>query len=130
LNELINFLLEDYELTKKEIAELSSQITVMINIGANIPIIINALRSQLQFSSDAFAEKLTAKMVNVYNNTRQWDLKGYTPKELSKYETKTTNTSLLENENECKVSTITSTKISRNAPCTCGSGKKYKKCCG
>ncbi|MBT4512568.1 MAG: hypothetical protein HOC20_10220 [Chloroflexi bacterium] len=21
-------------------------------------------------------------------------------------------------------------KIGRNAPCTCGSGKKYKKCCG
>jgi uncharacterized protein YecA (UPF0149 family) len=21
-------------------------------------------------------------------------------------------------------------KISRNAPCPCGSGKKYKKCCG
>ena len=21
-------------------------------------------------------------------------------------------------------------KINRNAPCTCGSGKKYKKCCG
>ncbi|MBI4822647.1 MAG: SEC-C domain-containing protein [Nitrospirae bacterium] len=25
---------------------------------------------------------------------------------------------------------IHSTKVSRNAPCTCGSGKKYKKCCG
>ncbi|MCZ6673433.1 MAG: SEC-C metal-binding domain-containing protein [Verrucomicrobia bacterium] len=23
-----------------------------------------------------------------------------------------------------------STKIKRNAPCPCGSGKKYKKCCG
>lgn len=23
-----------------------------------------------------------------------------------------------------------STKVSRNAPCPCGSGKKYKKCCG
>ena len=22
-----------------------------------------------------------------------------------------------------------STKVNRNAPCTCGSGKKYKKCC-
>lgn len=24
---------------------------------------------------------------------------------------------------------ITSNKINRNAPCPCGSGKKYKKCC-
>ena len=26
--------------------------------------------------------------------------------------------------------TKTKTKVGRNAPCTCGSGKKYKKCCG
>lgn len=26
--------------------------------------------------------------------------------------------------------TITSTKIGRNDPCLCGSGKKFKKCCG
>jgi SEC-C motif-containing protein len=25
---------------------------------------------------------------------------------------------------------VTSQKIGRNEPCTCGSGKKYKKCCG
>lgn len=25
---------------------------------------------------------------------------------------------------------IKSNKINRNAPCPCGSGKKYKKCCG
>lgn len=24
----------------------------------------------------------------------------------------------------------TSTKVRRNDPCPCGSGKKYKKCCG
>lgn len=26
--------------------------------------------------------------------------------------------------------TVVSNKIGRNEPCTCGSGKKYKKCCG
>ncbi len=25
---------------------------------------------------------------------------------------------------------IVETKIGRNAPCSCGSGRKYKKCCG
>ena len=25
---------------------------------------------------------------------------------------------------------IITNKVNRNAPCTCGSGKKYKKCCG
>ncbi len=28
------------------------------------------------------------------------------------------------------VEPIKSNKINRNAPCPCGSGKKYKKCCG
>lgn len=31
---------------------------------------------------------------------------------------------------EKKVEPYHSTKISRNSPCPCGSGKKYKKCCG
>jgi len=26
--------------------------------------------------------------------------------------------------------TATSNKVGRNEPCPCGSGKKYKKCCG
>ena len=25
---------------------------------------------------------------------------------------------------------LTGTRVGRNAPCPCGSGKKYKKCCG
>ncbi|MCX5810190.1 MAG: SEC-C metal-binding domain-containing protein [Proteobacteria bacterium] len=29
-----------------------------------------------------------------------------------------------------KTEPIHSTKISRNSPCPCGSGRKYKKCCG
>ncbi|MBU0626162.1 SEC-C domain-containing protein [Patescibacteria group bacterium] len=28
------------------------------------------------------------------------------------------------------IDTNTSTKIRPNDPCSCGSGKKYKKCCG
>jgi preprotein translocase subunit SecA len=29
-----------------------------------------------------------------------------------------------------KIEPIKSTKVPRNAPCPCGSGKKYKQCCG
>lgn len=32
--------------------------------------------------------------------------------------------------NPFKIEPITSKKISRNSPCPCGSGKKYKQCCG
>ena len=33
-------------------------------------------------------------------------------------------------ERTSKEGTFTSVKIGRNDPCPCGSGKKYKKCCG
>lgn len=32
--------------------------------------------------------------------------------------------------NETAKPTITTKKLGRNDPCSCGSGKKYKKCCG
>lgn len=55
------------------------------------------------------------KLINdSYNSTRMWQHKGLSPYELAK----------LQSTPKRK------TKISRNDPCPCGSGKKYKKCCG
>lgn len=48
--------------------------------------------------------------MNYSNNKRIWVNHGYTPNELFNLERKV--------------------KVGRNEPCPCGSGKKYKKCCG
>ena len=45
---------------------------------------------------------------------RRWSLKGYTEDEIEKDASRVVN----------------EIKIGRNDPCICGSGKKYKKCCG
>lgn len=45
---------------------------------------------------------------------RRWSLKGYTEDEVEKDQSRVVN----------------EVKIGRNDPCICGSGKKYKKCCG
>lgn len=45
---------------------------------------------------------------------RKWSLKGYTEDEIAKANARVVN----------------EVKIGRNDPCICGSGKKYKKCCG
>ena len=48
---------------------------------------------------------------------------GYTPSELLQEENSNTS--------KAKIIKMTkSNKIGRNEPCPCGSGKKYKKCCG
>ena len=59
--------------------------------------------------------ELVSLMMDCCNNTRLWANKGYTPNELMKLH---------------KTPQAKSKKIGRNDPCPCGSGKKYKKCCG
>ncbi|HZK27918.1 MAG TPA: SEC-C metal-binding domain-containing protein [Thermoclostridium sp.] len=56
------------------------------------------------------------------NNTRIWENNGYTPSELHEILSK-------RDENVIKFPTLQKTKVGRNEPCPCGSGKKYKKCC-
>ena len=59
--------------------------------------------------------ELVLLITDCYNNTRLWSNKGYTPAELARLS---------------KMPKAKSQKIGRNDPCPCGSGKKYKKCCG
>lgn len=54
--------------------------------------------------------QLSKELKPIIKNTRTWMLNGYTPLELSK-----------PNKKE---------KIGRNEKCPCGSGRKYKQCCG
>ncbi|MGH4137903.1 SEC-C metal-binding domain-containing protein [Clostridium sp.] len=90
---------------------------IIINLYADIQenekeeVIENILYA-LGEASENDLEKLLVEINNFINNTRLWRLKGYTLNEFnSKYNT-------------------TTSKIGRNDICTCGSGKKYKKCCG
>lgn len=62
-------------------------------------------------------------IVDVRNNTRLWTNYSHTPNELSSC--KKSNLRLLPS-----VQTNDSHKVGRNDPCPCGSGNKYKKCCG
>ena len=62
--------------------------------------------------------------IEASNNQRLWDNKGHTPSELS-------HMTLREQKNVNPSPRVTArVKIGRNDPCPCGSGKKYKKCCG
>lgn len=69
------------------------------------------------------AEKMMRLIVDVQNNTRQWTNYGHTPNELHPSD----KSNLLPFPS---VHPVHSQKIGRNDPCPCGSGKKYKKCCG
>jgi uncharacterized protein YecA (UPF0149 family) len=105
----------------------------MINKDSNPSVCLQYLQSQLEFPSFEFVQLLTAQMMEVYNNTRMWVLKGYTPVELHKKEKQHLNPipPSIKKQTGSNIIDINSRKnTGRNDPCPCGSGKKYKKCCG
>ena len=61
-------------------------------------------------------------IVELANNTRLWIYNGHTPMELSDGEAESLGSS--------RTGPIRVVKVGRNELCPCGSGKKYKKCCG
>ena len=70
------------------------------------------------------SRKFLNLIVNAKNNTRIWENKGHTPEELH---------TILQKELRSKPQEVTINrpkKLGPNEPCPCGSGRKYKHCCG
>jgi len=94
-------------------------------------IIFEFERRNIEFQSMDQVNTVVSLITDVMNNTRLWTNRGYTPSELHEL----TGKSALIRPNQVPFRVLanqqaTSVKIGRNEPCTCGSGKKYKKCCG
>lgn len=86
----------------------------------------------------ALYEEFSKLYYELHNNTRLPCNNGFTPSELfartgdereSYYLRAETPINVLSNKFSCS-QPIKSQKVGRNEPCPCGSGKKYKKCCG
>lgn len=80
-------------------------------------------RYDIVFNRETDFQKFIDLIMQAKNNTRIWENKGYTPSEL--YE----NADKID-ENMVKSLVQQKEKVGRNDLCPCGSGKKYKKCCG
>lgn len=135
MKEFIRFLLEYYDLTDEEIDEMMLQLVNMINLDTMPTGMMKYLESQLEFPSFEMVQELTAKLMELNNHTRMWILKGHAPNELFQEEKKHLKPLPAEpfklSQTDSKIFDIrTGGKIGRNDPCPCGSGKKYKKCCG
>lgn len=135
IDAFLGFLLQHYELSDQEIDEIAMQLINVINMGGSPMDILEYLQSWFEFPSFDFVQELTANIMELHDNTRQWVLKGHTPNELPKEEREhfmplPTEPFRLEQEDAKVIDLRTRTKVGRNDLCPCGSGKKYKKCCG
>ena len=75
-------------------------------------------RRDIVFKNNEQIGRLLPLLTDLTNNTRIWANRGFTPLEmLGRYESRTRTLAA-------------SDKTGRNDPCPCGSGKKFKNCCG
>ncbi len=84
----------------------------------NLGGVLQALSEELHFSEQDLQPCLDL-LVTIYNNSPQWKLKGHSPLMVRRLR----NDAPPEPE-------LLSRKVGRNEPCSCGSGRKYKHCCG
>ncbi|MFV8829016.1 SEC-C metal-binding domain-containing protein [Alkalihalobacterium sp. APHAB7] len=133
LNDLVNLLLKQPEITAFTGEQLAAQITYMINTDVQLTLIAEYVQSKGDLP-EKVAQTLPESLKEVKNQTRLWDLKGHTINEITPPEEKNINPfptytleSLQQRSNDIHIKNLK--KIGRNSPCPCGSGKKYKKCC-
>ncbi|WP_424236814.1 YecA family protein [Bhargavaea ginsengi] len=81
------------------------------------------------FDDDKQANELIGLFFDMVNATRMWENRGHTPNEISG----SGGLKVLSGGDSGSAGAgqpVVSDKVGRNDPCPCGSGKKYKKCCG
>jgi len=125
--QLVSFLTENFKIDKAAADQLAEECVYATKNGDSPNDVLQYLSSMLEFENKETLHKLIDNVVFLMNNTREWFLKGHTSTELSEVEKKNLQ-ALPGNKNNSK--RVEEIKVGRNDPCPCGSGKKYKKCCG
>lgn len=108
------FLIENFDADHDEVEELIFVLTNHIKNNDNIQEVISDFLTTFDVMDTNVMNLITSQAIKYANNTRRWTLKGYTSQEL----------------NPAISTVVNDKKVGRNDPCPCGSGKKYKKCCG
>lgn len=134
VNKFIKLLLNHYDLAEDELEIVLLDVMDIIRENDNPLAAIGYLEECIELPDMEFAQTLGNHLIAIYNTTRQWILKGHTPTELyqkdsAKLEPLKMHSVALETVASPSTQ-ASSEKIGRNEPCPCGSGKKYKKCCG
>lgn len=118
------------ELADSKLAEeMLEEITLHIaKDDWGIPEIMNAFYDwDVSFKTQKTAQYMTKALCEWLHNVRRWSERGYTRAERKQENEEEKYIAYADDRDNIKIS---SKKIYPNEPCPCGSGKKYKKCCG
>lgn len=124
IEKLKAYLKKTYIIEETLIEEAIIAVTMIARVdcdrsGQTMEIILEELANLgVEFKNLAEINEIVKHITAVVNGTRKWINKGFTTQELSPH--------VFDERTGQKIKVI---DIGRNAPCPCGSGKKYKKCC-
>ena len=124
----VQFLCNHYVITREEADQLVEECVYAIQNGEELQDTLGMFQQEMEIDSVDMLQEFMRHIVELHNHTRQWILKGHTPDELFAEEKKALRP--LPAAKAEVVDFATRKKVGRNDPCPCGSGKKFKKCCG
>ena len=135
---LASFLRDELHISEEKIEELLYIVYKEFSMDGMLSDIMEEFKKRdIVFESDRQMERFAPIMMEVNNNTRMLDFRGYTPNEVSRVEQAAAPApvapampSFVPMANTPAVNMQPKKKVYPNDPCPCGSGKKYKKCCG
>lgn len=111
---------------KEPVDDLIDDIQLACSMEAPMQKIVGEFeRRDITFDSMDQVQRITVLIADVMNHTRMWSRRGHTPAELGEEVATESNPVLAATKTPIRVD-----KVGRNEPCPCGSGQKYKKCCG
>src|SRR5690625_1590454 len=111
--ELKDWIAENADVSKDQHRSVYISLLQLIMRGADQDEVIQYLASLgVEFKDDGERRSFFDNIAGIVNNTRHFKFRGH-------------------KESELKTKTVVrEIKVGRNDPCPCGSGKRYKKCCG
>ncbi len=121
---LESYIMKNLGMEEIEARELCGEISFMLRVGCSMQYIVNLLKGR----GINFTDQLTGGidlLMKLSNTTRVWANRGFTAKEM------VSRVKTVQKEQGEKILPFSEKgKIYPNEPCPCGSGKKYKQCCG
>ena len=137
---LSSFLRDELHLEEEKTEELLYIVYKEFSMDGMLSDIMEEFNKRdIVFDSDRQMERFAPIMMEVNNNTRMLDFRGYTPNEINRVSEQKTTPVAPAMQSFVPMGNLPTNnivnmqpkkKIYPNDPCPCGSGKKYKKCCG
>ncbi|MCI3922826.1 SEC-C domain-containing protein [Paenibacillus sp. TRM 82003] len=109
---------DQYEVSREQVEEEVDQLVFGIQLGDPMSEAFELLQRSFECPDRESLNEWVEMYAHLNNNTRQWVLKGHMPSEITR------------TRDESAAPQPGKRSVGRNDPCPCGSGKKYKKCCG